>query len=204
MKRYQVKSAQGQQFTVVILGGNVRVEVYDQLDQQLGTASGSNSQWSGILPSSGDYSVEITSQNRSEYAVRIEALYRDATAGASPKPSAPAVSNSRPSPDQAVRDYYTTIINTRQYQKGWTKLSYDFKRNHSRDSFNSYLDWWQQVERVDLQDVNLVQSDAKSAVVDVRLAYRMKDGRVAPESQRLSLIWDAATSTWLIDDTSYR
>ena len=201
IKRYQVKSAKGQQFTVIILQGNVRVDLYDQLDQKLGTASESNTEWSGTLPISGDYNVEITSDNTSKYEVRIEVLYRDATSGANLKLSAPAVSNSKPSPEEAVRDYYSNIINNRLYDKGWNQLSERFKRNHSNDSFDTYTGWWNLVERVQVEKVKRVESGPDSAVVDVGLRYIMKDGRVAPESQRLSMIWDRATGSWLIDDT---
>ncbi len=201
IKRYLVDSAKGQLFTVVILRGDVSVAVSDPLNGQMGTASGSNSTWSGILPISGNYSVEITSRNNSEYQVRIEVVNADSTASPKPSPSEQAVS--KPSPTDTVRDYYSNLINNRQYDKGWSKLSDNFKRNHSNDSFDTYIGWWNLVERVQIESVKLVESGAESAVVNVRLAYIMKNGQFQQESQRFSMVWDAATGSWLIDGTSY-
>jgi serine/threonine-protein kinase len=124
----------------------------------------------------------------------------DSTASAKPSPTKPAVS--KPSPTQAVQDYYSNLINNRKYEKGWSKLSDNFKRNHSNDSFATYQDWWNLVEQVKIENVKLVKSGAESAVVDVRLGYIMKNGDFKQESQLFSMIWDAATGSWLIDDTN--
>lgn len=106
---------------------------------------------------------------------------------------------SKPSPEQAVRDYYSTI-NSGNYQTGWSKLSVKFQREYSENSYSSYVGWWETVERVDIQQVTLVESGAESATVDAAIAYSMKDGRVVPDSLRIQLVWDAANGRWLFDD----
>jgi serine/threonine-protein kinase len=53
---------------------------------------------------------------------------------------------------------------------------------------------------VDIREVTLVEPGGDSAVVDAAIAYRMKDGRVVPDSIRIQLVWDARTGSWLFDD----
>jgi serine/threonine-protein kinase len=113
--------------------------------------------------------------------------------------SPPSQVSSKPSPEIAVRDYYT-MINSRNYQTGWNKLSAKFKREYSENSYSSYAGWWEKVERVDIREVTLVEPGGDSAVVDAAIAYRMKDGRVVPDSIRIQLVWDARTGSWLFDD----
>lgn len=75
-----------------------------------------------------------------------------------------------------------------------------FQREYSENSYSSYVGWWETVERVDIQQVTLVESGAESATVDAAIAYSMKDGRVVPDSLRIQLVWDAANGRWLFDD----
>lgn len=74
IRRYLVNSGEGQQFSVRILQGNVNVAVIDPSGRTLGTATSSSTFWQGRLPRTGDYAVEITSQNNSNYAVSVEVL----------------------------------------------------------------------------------------------------------------------------------
>ncbi|TAD86850.1 MAG: hypothetical protein EA000_07610 [Oscillatoriales cyanobacterium] len=83
IRRYLVNSGEGQQFSVRILQGNVNVAVIDPSGRTLGTATSSSTFWQGRLPRTGDYAVEITSENNSTYAVSVEVL----AAAAPPKKS---------------------------------------------------------------------------------------------------------------------
>jgi serine/threonine-protein kinase len=74
IRRYLVNSGEGQQFSVRILQGNVNVAVIDPSGRTLGTATSSSTFWQGRLPRTGDYAVEITSENNSTYAVSVEVL----------------------------------------------------------------------------------------------------------------------------------
>lgn len=74
IKRYLVNSGEGQQFSVRILQGNVNVALIDPSGLMLGRATNSSSFWQGQLPRSGDYAVEITAANNSNYTVSVEVL----------------------------------------------------------------------------------------------------------------------------------
>lgn len=108
----------------------------------------------------------------------------------------------KPSPKEVVLNQYSNI-NSRQYQTTWNKLSPRFQNNADvhPDGYTSYVSWWRTVDRVDVQEVNPVETTAETATVGVRLKYLMKTGKVASESLRLFLVWDGETNSWLIDKT---
>jgi serine/threonine-protein kinase len=108
---------------------------------------------------------------------------------------------SRPSPEQVVREQYSNI-NNRQYQAAWNKLSSSFQNNKTvfRDGYRSYVEWWETVSQVNLEEVTNVEVRNDTATVNIRLQYS-KSGKVASESRRLLLVWDAASASWLIDNT---
>ncbi len=108
---------------------------------------------------------------------------------------------SKPSPEQIVREQYSNI-NNRQYQAAWNKLSYRFQNNKTvfPDGYRSYVEWWETVSQVNLEEVTNVEVRNDTATVNIRLQYS-KSGKVASESRRLLLVWDAASASWLIDNT---
>jgi serine/threonine protein kinase, bacterial len=109
---------------------------------------------------------------------------------------------SRPSPEQVVRDQYSNI-NNRQYQAAWNKLSSSFqnKKTVFPYGYRSYVEWWETVSQVNLEEVTNVEVRNDTATVNIRLQYANKSGKVASESRRLLLVWDAASGSWLIDNT---
>jgi serine/threonine protein kinase, bacterial len=117
------------------------------------------------------------------------------------EPSAPAVE--KPSPEQAIQNYYSTI-NRGDYQTGWNLLSPTYQNNKRLhpNGYLSYIDWWGgQVQNVELEQVSLVEASTETATVNARLRYFMKTGRVVPSSVRFFLLWDAQNSKWVIADT---
>ncbi|MBC6479404.1 MAG: protein kinase [Hormoscilla sp. GM7CHS1pb] len=71
LQRYLLKCGQGQQFTLGVWQGNVNITVRDPEGQIIGAAMPGRTEWQGILPSTGDYVVEIFSPDGSDYAVRV-------------------------------------------------------------------------------------------------------------------------------------
>lgn len=114
---------------------------------------------------------------------------------ASPQPSVA----SRQSPEQFVRDQYS-IINNRQYQAAWSRLSTGFQNNPTvfPDGYTSYVNWWNTVKQVDVQSVKRVNTNDKTNTVAIRLKYYMNNGKVYSESRRILLLWNAETSSWII------
>ncbi len=109
--------------------------------------------------------------------------------------------NSKPSPSQAVRDYYSTI-NNGNYSISWNLLSPRFQRNKSNNSYSEYTNWWNKVERVEVEQAKTLSTTSNSATVETQMKYYMKDGRVIPDAQRFKLVWNAQLQNWNFDDSS--
>jgi hypothetical protein len=104
------------------------------------------------------------------------------------------------SPEKFIQDNYSAINND-EFKVAWSNLSPRFQ-NKSVGGYGKYLDWWEKkVERVDANQIRLVSKNDKSAVVEVKLQYFMKETQKLsdPESLRLWLIWDTKNSKWMID-----
>jgi serine/threonine protein kinase, bacterial len=108
----------------------------------------------------------------------------------------------RPSPEQAIQNYYANI-NQGQFQTAWNQLAPSFQSNKKLhpNGYLSYIDWWgNRVESVYVQQVNLVSANAETATVDTRLEYSMKNGKAVPSSVNFLLLWDAENQKWVIGD----
>ncbi len=112
----------------------------------------------------------------------------------------PVVNESRPSPEQAVRDYYSDI-NNRNYQDAWNKLPAGLRASKKLhpEGYVSYVNWFETVNQIEIQNVWLANSNPDSATVNIRFKYHMKAGNVASEYLRFSLLWDATNNRWQFD-----
>jgi hypothetical protein len=72
-KRYLVECNSGQSMTVKIQEGTVSAVIIAPNGEKVGTAN-STSQWQGQLPSSGDYTIEISGDNKANYGVKLEVI----------------------------------------------------------------------------------------------------------------------------------
>ncbi|MDF5710541.1 MAG: protein kinase [Nostoc sp. S4] len=109
----------------------------------------------------------------------------------------------RPSPEEAVQNYYATI-NQGQYQAGWNQLSPSYQNNRRLhpNGYLSYIDWWGgKVQSVDVEQVSLVEANTELATVDAQFKYVMKTGKIVPGSVRFFLLWDAQNNRWVVSDT---
>lgn len=122
------------------------------------------------------------------------------------KPTETPTTVSVVSAEQAVRDYYSAI-NRRQYNLTWSILSPHFKSifnccNSNGDyDFDSYVNFWDSVERVDTGDVRVIQQNDSTATVYAQLSYLYKTGnRVSDSNPYIKLVFDTNTRTWLFYD----
>lgn len=74
LQRYLLECGQGQQFILQVRQGNVNITVRDPEGQIIGAAMPGQTGWQGLLPSTGDYVVEVSSPNGSDYAVEVAVL----------------------------------------------------------------------------------------------------------------------------------
>lgn len=70
-KRYLVECNSGQSMTVNIPEGTVSAAIIAPNGEKVGTAN-STTLWQGQLPNSGDYTIEISGDNKANYGVKIE------------------------------------------------------------------------------------------------------------------------------------
>lgn len=70
-KRYLLECNSGQSMTVKVQEGQVSADIIAPNGEKVGTV-GSTGQWQGQLPSSGDYTIEISGDRQANYGVKIE------------------------------------------------------------------------------------------------------------------------------------
>jgi serine/threonine protein kinase, bacterial len=121
-----------------------------------------------------------------------------------PKPEPRSVAaQTNTSPEQAVREYYD-LINRQNYAIAWEKLSPGFQQARAKNGFkDSYLTWWDEIERVEVSHASLVSRGADLAKVNAELTYYKKNGDIIPESLQVFLRWDTSHG-WLFDDMRVR
>jgi serine/threonine-protein kinase len=116
-----------------------------------------------------------------------------------PKPAVLATAT----PEQAVREYYA-LINNQNYEIAWQKLSPSYQQSRARNGFkNSYVAWWEEVDRVEINQASLISRGADRAKVNAELTYYKKNGDITPESLQVFLVWDNSHG-WVFDDTRVR
>ncbi|MGB6300211.1 MAG: serine/threonine-protein kinase [Rivularia sp. (in: cyanobacteria)] len=109
--------------------------------------------------------------------------------------------DSKPSPSQSVVNYYTTI-NNRNYTNSWNLLSPKFQINKSNNNYSEYTNWWNKVQRVEVEQANTLSKTSNNATVEVRMKYFLKSGRVVSDAQRFKLIWNPTQQNWNFDDST--
>ncbi len=107
----------------------------------------------------------------------------------------------KPSASQAVVNYYATI-NNRNYTTSWNLLSPKFQRNKSNNKYSEYTNWWNKVQRVEVEQAKTLSTTSNTATVEVQMKYYLKSGRVIPDAQRFNLVWNATQQNWNIDDST--
>jgi hypothetical protein len=115
--------------------------------------------------------------------------------------STPAPPSGLQDPEGFVRWYFDTVWRQRNYQDLWSQyLTERYRANVGSGDFADYVGWWDSVERVDVQSVNVLQNDGVHAVVRVYAVFSMRDGRVVPsQAYDYDLFYDATRGTWMFD-----
>ncbi|MDY6902076.1 MAG: serine/threonine-protein kinase [Cyanobacteriota bacterium] len=108
--------------------------------------------------------------------------------------------DSKLSPSQAVINYYN-IINNRDYRTSWNQLTSKFKREKSNNSYSEYTNWWNQVQRVEVETARTITSTFNTATVEAKLKYQMKSDRVIPDAQRFKLVLNQVQNNWNFNDS---
>ncbi|MCZ2203113.1 hypothetical protein [Cylindrospermopsis raciborskii] len=106
---------------------------------------------------------------------------------------------SRISPEKAISDYYTKI-NNKQYDTAWdiypTVVKED-KKLHP-NGYDSFIQWWEKVDNVSVNRVNLQSENNDSATVNFIGDYNMKNGKSFTLELQFYLSWNSQNSTWYV------
>jgi hypothetical protein len=106
-------------------------------------------------------------------------------------------------PAEFARWYFTRVWNERDYQNLWDHyLTASYKANVGSGLFEDYVGWWDSVERVDVNSVDVLANNGSDAYVRVNVTFRMKDGRVvANQAYDYDFLYDPSRGTWMFDAT---
>lgn len=163
--------------------------------QQEPKSSNNETNPSAIVPSSKTQASDSTTTNRAATAPSPPAN----SVQQEPKPSNnDANSNTQvPSPSTEVVNYYNDI-NGGRYQSAWEKLPPALQsstRVHP-NGYASFEDWWEKVQSIEVQQVDVIENNPNNAVVNARVVYNMKAGNAKAVSLRYILTWDSQAQRW--------
>ena len=117
---------------------------------------------------------------------------------------AQAPATGMPSPAEFADWYFTRVWTERDYQNLWDNyLTPSFKANVGSGLFEDYVFWWNSVQRVDVNAVDVLQNNGSDAWVRVNLTFHMMDARVV-ENQiyEYDFLYDSSRGTWMFDSSS--
>ena len=128
-KRYSINCGSGQPMTVQIKQGDVNVAIIAPNGQTIGNAVKGGTQWKGQLPSEGDYIIEVSAPNQSDYTINIEVLPSKNT----PVSSIPATNTPVSStPEQTLKNFYELTV--KDNKAAGKKFTTDNFRNKYRST----------------------------------------------------------------------
>ena len=101
-------------------------------------------------------------------------------------------------PEQFIRIYYD-LINNREYDKAWAMLSPGFQHRNVPDGFEGYKQFWDDVLRVEVQNVQITGREGIDVLVTVTLKYTAKFGTESTDTPTFRLTPDLTGNSWLFD-----
>jgi serine/threonine protein kinase len=163
-KRYSINCGSGQPMTVQIKQGDVNVAIISPNGQTIGNAVNGGTQWNGQLPSDGDYIIEVSAPNQSDYTINIEVL---------PSKDTPVSST----PEQTLKNFYE--LTTKDNKAAGKKFTTDNFRNKYRstdaDNQETFVSNFNSIEIIDSPKPTKESSPTRP-IMTVSLRYSPKDG----------------------------
>jgi hypothetical protein len=103
-------------------------------------------------------------------------------------------------PEEFVRQYFR-LIEQRTYSQTWTMLSDHYIKLHNATGFQPYVDFWNTVTSVSIANPQTVSQNQQSAQFKAQVSFIFTNGKSSTQTITFSLVADAASGSWLIDDT---
>ena len=173
-KRYSINCGSGQPMTVQIKQGDINVAIISPNGQTIGNAVKGGTQWNGQLPSDGDYIIEVSAPNQSDYTINIEVLPSKNT----PVSSTPATNTSLSStPEQTLKNFYElTVKDNKAAGKKFTTDNFRNKyRSTGSDDQKIFVRLFDSIEVID-DPKPTKESSPTRPIMTVSLRYSPKDG----------------------------
>ncbi|BAY99822.1 hypothetical protein NIES37_38050 [Tolypothrix tenuis PCC 7101] len=162
------------------------------------------------LSQSGKYIIQVSTPQGSttfSLAMNLQNMAAESASSDSAK-SLSSISDSasrptqvdRPSPEKLIDTYYTNI-NSHNYQDAWSSLTLELQSNKEAhpNGYSSYLEWWQQVNSIDTQQVG-TNNNRDTSTVTIKCKYHMKSGKILYATIKYYLTWREAKNTWQINN----
>jgi hypothetical protein len=104
----------------------------------------------------------------------------------------------KPNVEEFIRDYYLELGN-RNYAKTWEQLSSQFKTKAK--SYQEYQEWWNSVQKINIENISTLSINDKKAVVYAELSYVLIDETTYTDPKnKIYLVWEDTKHTWLINN----
>lgn len=172
-KRYSINCGSGQPMTVQIKQGDVNVAIIAPNGQTIGNAVKGGTQWKGQLPSEGDYIIEVSAPNQSDYTINIEVLpSKNTPVSSTPATNTPVSST----PEQTLKSFYE--LTTKDNKAAGKKFTTDNFRNKYRstdaDNQETFVSNFNSIEIIDSPKPTKESSPTRP-IMTVSLRYSPKD-----------------------------
>ena len=79
-------------------------------------------------------------------------------------------------------------------------LTSSFQSHASNGDYNSYVEWWGSITRTEVNSIDVIENDSKSAWIHVNVTFYMKDGRILHNREYdYDLTYNQNKNTWMFD-----
>ena len=185
IKRYLLNCGSGQRMTLQISQGNINMAIIAPNGQKIGNAVNGAPQWQGQLPSDGDYIIEVSAPNQSDYTINIEVL---------PSTNIPVSST----PEQTIKNFYElTVKDNKAAGKKFT--TDNFRNKYSSTDADHQKTFVSKFNYIEVIDTKPMDKSPTRPIMRAWLRYSFKYRRPeACEYRDFTLVLN--NNNFLIDD----
>ncbi|MCC3414001.1 MULTISPECIES: type IV pilin-like G/H family protein [unclassified Microcoleus] len=172
-KRYSINCGSGQPMTVQIKQGDINVAIISPNGQAIGNAVKAGTQWKGQLPSEGDYIIEVSAPNQSDYTINIEVLpSKNTPVSSTPLTNTPVSST----PEQTLKNFYElTVKDNKAAGKKFT--TDNFRKQYSSTDADNQKTFVSRFNSIEVIDTKPMDQSPTRPIMRAWLRYSHKDDR---------------------------
>ncbi len=103
-----------------------------------------------------------------------------------------------PDPEDFIRYYFDAITTQRNYEYLWSLQTDNFHREASKNSFNDYVTYWETVDDVTINSIDVYDQSAYSVRCRVKMNF-YKNNESIPVDLPFFLTYDDMKNSWIFD-----